>query len=165
MEKKIGRAGVFKHNEKIYSLMNLVEQNKKLTKVELKIVEARCDGDSFGDLSKDDQTIFVTELMATGVALVGCQTPSTEYLIGKLRFEITNYILEFGYEALTEAEILLAFRLNAHGGLKHPSGLEIEQVEFVGCTFHVEYLAKVLSNYAALRNHLNRKFENQLNGY
>ncbi len=75
-----------------------------------------------------------------------------------------EYLNEFGYGELTLQEIILAFRLNTHGGLRYPSGLEVERVPFSGVCFNVDFLAKVLANYMAFRNLLDRKFENFLDG-
>lgn len=65
----------------------------------------------------------------------------------------------------TESEIQLAMRLNSKAGLRHPSGLEIDQIDFKGLTFNIDYFAKVLNNYSLVRKHLDRKFENMIDGY
>jgi hypothetical protein len=137
----------------------------KLTEPEKQIIKARCSSEKFSDLSEVDKKVASAQIVTLGSAITGCATPNTDYFLEVLCNEIAECICEFGYGELTEDEIKLALRLNYKGGNKHPSGLEIEQVQFTGHTFNVNFLSQVLSNYLALRKHLDRKFQNHIDGY
>lgn len=129
------------------------------------IVDARISGLSFCELSEADQSIIATDIVATASAITGCNTPGTEFFFDRLRREIITFVLNFGFRELTEDEIYLALRLNARGGLRMPSGVEIETIPFFGNTFNIDYFSKVLSNYLSLRNLLDRKLQNEIDGY
>lgn len=107
----------------------------------------------------------IDQIMFRGAAIAGCPLPQTEYFANYIADELIIFIKEFGYGILTESEVLLALRLNSKGGLRYPSGIEIEQVQFVGSCFNVDFVSKVLYNYRTIRNQLDRRFENQLDGY
>lgn len=142
-----------------------MESYPKLNDVEKKIVSARLSGLSFCELAEPDMEIVAATIIARGTAMTGCSTPQTEFSLQILRQEIIVFILEFGYMEFTESEIQLAMRLNSKAGLRHPSGLEIDQIDFKGLTFNIDYFAKVLNNYSLVRKHLDRKFENMIDGY
>lgn len=116
-------------------------------------------------MAKDKLRHSIDQVMFRGAAISGCPLPQTEYFAAYIAEELEIFIKEFGYGILTYKEILLALRLNSKGGLKTPSGLEIDQIAFSGACFNVDYISKILSNYRAIRNFLDRKFENQLDGY
>lgn len=107
----------------------------------------------------------VDQIMFRGAAISGCSLPQTEFFAEFIAEELLVFINEFGYSEYTFDEIILALRLNSMGGLKRTSGEDIEQVGFSGSCFNVNYISKVLSNYALVRNYLDRKIENQIDGY
>ena len=98
-------------------------------------------------------------------SICGCALPNTEFFARFIAEEIATFILDFGYEELTLEELLLAFRFNAKGGMKYPSGTEVDQVPFFGNCVNVDYIAKVLSNYMVFRKVLDRKLQNKIDGY
>lgn len=116
-------------------------------------------------MSKDDLRYSIDQIMLRGAAIAGCALPKTEFFAGFIAEELTIFINEFGFSEFTLNEILLALRINSQGGAKTPSGLVIDQVPFSGVCFNVDYISKVLGNYKTLRNYLDRKLENQLDGY
>ena len=75
-----------------------------------------------------------------------------------------RYILNYGYAELTYSEILLALRINSKGGYRFPTGIELEPVTFFGNCFNIDYFSKVISNYMAIRNLLDRKLQNIIDG-
>lgn len=106
--------------------------------------------------------------MLRGAAICGCNLPDTDFFAKFIAEEITAFILEFGYKELTLGEIILAFRINAKGNFKNYInfvGLDIEQIVFYGNCMNVDYVAKVLSNYLTIRNLLDRKLQNKIDGY
>lgn len=100
-----------------------------------------------------------------GAAICGCALPTTEGFAEIISNELETHIKAFGYESLTLSEIILAMHLNASGDVQYPSGEVAERIEFTGNCFNVVYMAKILSVYKFLRNHLDRKFQNQIDGY
>lgn len=116
-------------------------------------------------MTKDDLRYSIDQIMLRGAAISGCALPATEFFAGFIADELTIFINEFGFREYTLNEILLALRLNSQGGAKTPSGLPIDQVVFSGVCFNVDYISKVLENYKSVRNYLDRKIENQIDGY
>jgi len=102
--------------------------------------------------------------MLRGAAISGCAIPATEFFAEIISEELTEYILNYGYADLTYAEILLALRINSKGGYRYPTGIELEPVVFFGHCFNIDYFAKVISNYMAIRNLLDRKLQNIIDG-
>lgn len=135
----------------------------KLTEAERKIIDSRLKGISFSNLELVDT--LVDEMILRLVSICGCNLPNTDIFARFIADEISKFILEFGYSEYTMDEILLAFRLNARGGNKHPNGEEIERVPFFGNCLNVDYVARVLENYRTIRNLLDRKLQNKLDGY
>jgi hypothetical protein len=137
----------------------------KLTEIEKMIIAARLDGNSFSQISDSDQKYGCDQIMLKGAAISGCALPQTEFFAEIISVQICEFISKFGYEQLTLAEIILSLQMNAKVGLRYPSGLEVEQVPFVGSCFHVDFLSRVLSNYMTIRNLLDSKFKNFIDGY
>jgi len=137
----------------------------KLTSTEEKIVQARHSGFSFCQLDDSDLKLSVDQIMLRVAGICGCALPNTEFFARFIAEEIATFILDFGYEELTLEEILLAFRLNAKGGLKYANGESAEQIVFFGNCVNVDYIAKVLANYMGFRKILDRKIQNKIDGY
>lgn len=116
-------------------------------------------------MSEDELTWAIDQLMIRSVALYGCSLPQSEFLGQFISEETRKFILEFGYPELTLEEILLALMINTKSDVKYPSGLELDQVVFSGVYFNVNFLSKVLYNYSSLRNLLDRKIQNHIDGY
>ena len=135
----------------------------KLSDSEKQIVKSRMNGISFSKIELIDT--LVDEMILRLVSICGCNLPNTDIFARFIADEISKFILEFGYAEYTMDEILLAFRLNAKGGNKHPNGEEIERVQFFGNCLNVDYVARVLENYRTIRNLLDRKIQNKLDGY
>jgi hypothetical protein len=136
------------------------------SKMEVKILQARLDGLSFCQIEGNDLRVATDQIMFKGAAISGCPLPNTEGFAEVIADELISFINEHGYAELTLSEILLAMRLNAEGGNRHPgTGNYMETVAFTGNCFNIMYVSKILSNYILFRNHLDRKFENKINGY
>jgi hypothetical protein len=137
----------------------------KLTKIEKDIIQSRLEGLSFCQLSENDLRLATDQIMIRGAAMCGCALPNTEGFAEIISSELIIFINKFGYENLTLSEILLSMRLNLKGGLKYPTGLQVEYIPFSGHCFNVDYIAKILLSYSYFRNILNQKFTNHIDGY
>lgn len=133
--------------------------------IEAKILSARLQDAPFASLSEKKQKTATDKIMLSGAAISGCALPNTEFFADIIADEIKIMITEHGYDNLTTAEILLALRLNANGGYKFPSGVELEIITFFGNCFNVYFLCKVLGNYMRIRYILDSKFKNYLDGH
>jgi len=137
----------------------------KLTELEKLIIEARLDGQSFSLMDEVNQRHSCDQIMLKGAAISGCSLPQTDFFAEIISNQICEFIVKFGYGELTLNEIILALQMNAKIGLRYPSGAEVEQSVFIGNCFHVDFLGKVLYNYMSLRNLLDNKFKNVIDGY
>lgn len=138
---------------------------KKISEPEEKIFKGRLNGRSFCELAGNDLQASVDQIMLRGAAISGCNLPGTDFFAQIISQEIITFINEYGYSELTMAEILTAMRLNAKGGLRWPGGDYIEKVYFSGNCFNIDYLSKILSNYKSLRDYLDRRLQNLIDGY
>lgn len=137
----------------------------KLTEVEKKIISARLEGKSICQLTDESLRVAADQIILKSAYIVGCPTPETEFYSEGLAKEMIEYLNEFGFSELTLNEIILAIRLNTKGGLKYPSGTDVEKIIFSGTCFNIDFLSKILSNYMTFRNILDRKIENFIDGY
>ena len=51
------------------------------------------------------------------------------------------------------------------GNIKNPAGQDLEQVQFSGNCINVVYLAKIFNNYRVLRNNLDARLRNLIDGH
>ncbi len=116
-------------------------------------------------MDADALRVATDEMIVKGAAIYGCDMPQTDFFASKLSDEIVTFIAEFGYENLTTREVLLALRMNAQGEQKNTLGETLPQIDFFGNFIHVSFLAKILNNYMVIRNNLERKFQNHIDGY
>ncbi|HRP30498.1 MAG TPA: hypothetical protein PKV73_01335 [Agriterribacter sp.] len=137
----------------------------KPTWVEKKIIEARLTGTSFGQMSDDEIRVCVDKMILNCSAIVGCGLPQTDYFADILTDAVKTYLVDYGYEILTNTEVMLAMNLNEKRGIRLVSGLELESVAFSGNHFNVSYLAKVIQNYLVIRGQLDRKLQNHIDGF
>lgn len=142
-----------------------MKELKRPTEQEIKIAKARSSGLSFCELNELEARVTIDQIMFRGAAICGCTLPQTEIFAKFIAEEISYFILNFGYGELTEAEILLALRINAFGKIRNPAGEDFEQVQFSGLSMNVVYLGKILKNYKSLRDNLDSRIKNQLDGY
>ena len=157
-------SSILKHRGKIYSLKEIKNIEVKLTNFEDKVIDARLDGLSFNQIDENKLRWHVDQIMLRGAAISGCAIPATEFFAEIISEELTEYILNYGYKELTYSEILLALRINSKGGYRFPTGIELEPVTFFGNCFNIDYFSKVISNYMAIRNLLDRKLQNIIDG-
>lgn len=133
--------------------------------MEQKILDARVSGVSFCQISKDELQWHIDQIMLKGAAISGCSLPNTEFFAQIIGEELSEFILNFGFSELTYDELLLALRMNVKGGFKLPVGLEVEFINFFGNCFNIDFFSKIIANYMAVRNQLDRKLQNHIDGY
>lgn len=133
--------------------------------MEKMIISKRLRGLSFCQLEGNDIRLATDRILLVGAAISGCPLPQTEGFAEILSEEIISFVNDCGYGEYTVEELLLSFRLNAKGGLRFPSGLEVEYVPFAGNCFNVNYFSKVLYGYKTFREILDRKMQNHIDGY
>lgn len=131
----------------------------------MRIIDARKKGLSIGQMDDDGLRYVCDQIIVRGAALYGCDMPQTEFFAEVLSKEFSDYLLDFGYDNLTLEEIILAMRMNANGNFINPLGEDINQTAFFGNFIHVSFLCKVLHGYMVLRNNLETKFKNHIDGY
>jgi hypothetical protein len=162
---KMEHPSILDHKGKSYSLEELAKESKNLNPTEKKIVLSRLKGQSFSDLSQTDIRLATDKIMITGAAIYGCPLPTTEGFAEIISDQLTIFLNQFGYGKLTVSEIILSMHLNAAGVMRYSSGDYVERIEFSGQTFNVNFISKILQVYRNLRASLDRKFENQIDGY
>lgn len=129
-------------------------------------MEARLKGLSFCQLEDLDLRTTCDKIILKVAAINGSPTPETDFFADVLTQELTGFMNEFEFKNLTYAEIVLALRLNAKGGLRTPTNHEyMEKVNFTGTCFNVYFISAVLTNYMMFRDGLDRKIQNQIDGY
>lgn len=153
-------AEILSHRGKSYMLKELPLEKIKLTEIENKVIRARQEGFSISQFDHAGLKTIFDELILNISVISGAPMPNTNFLADSLNFRLVDYLQKFGYGNLTIEEITLGFYFNAKGGLRYPSGIDIDTVIFSGAYVNVEYVSKVLSNYMAIRNILDRKFQN-----
>jgi len=136
-----------------------------LTEIENKILDYRTSGLSFCQLEETDLRVATDKIIIRYSSMCGCPLPQTEYFAEVLSDEISIFINDFGYRNLTLDEILFAIRINAGTDMKLPPGIELQHIEFTGVCVNVNFISKVLRNYMAIRNMLDRRIQNKLDGY
>lgn len=116
-------------------------------------------------MNENELRYMCDQIIVKGAALYGCDMPQTEFFASILSQELSDYLLQFGYEDFTLDEIILAMRMNANGNFINPLGDDIDQVQFFGNFIHINFISKVLKGYSVLRNNLESKFKNHIDGY
>lgn len=133
--------------------------------MEAKILRSRLKGKAFWELTPDEVRLATDSIMIKGAAISGCSLPTTEGFAEVISDQLSIFINEFGYSNLTLSEIILAMHMNAAGGMRYQSGDYIDIVEFSGNCFNVIYISKILEVYRNIRNNLDRRFQNEIDGY
>jgi hypothetical protein len=136
-----------------------------MTAVEKLIFGARLKGASISTVPEEELNKILNDIVIRLTAICGCPLPNTEYFANILAKEINDFLIKFKFEQYTLSEIILAFQLNSGGYLKHPTGENIESIKFTGAFLNIDYMAKVLNNYREVRNLLDRKLQNHIDGY
>ena len=137
----------------------------KLSKVENLILDARLDGESFCELTENDLRLATDQIILNCSAIVGCEMPYTELFANVLSEQIISFLMDFGYPTYTLKEVLLSIRINCTQKFSISDVVDIEEIPFTGRCVNVNFISKVLKNYATLRHTLDRKLQNFIDGY
>lgn len=122
-------------------------------------------GLSFCQLNESQQRYGTDKIIFNGAAISGSPLPQTEGFAQVIANEIVIFLLGYLNGELTLEEVLEAIRFNAICDLRYPGGEYVDRPVFSGNCFHVSFLAKIVHNYTALRNSLDRKLQNLIDGY
>lgn len=131
---------------------------QKITMPEAKMVDARLNGYSISQIEKDNLKSDIDLLVFRLSSISGSELPTNDEFASILADELLIYLLDFGYGDLTIEEIVLSFRFNSK------AELVAERILPKGF-LNVMYVARVLENYLLLRNMLDRKLQNHIDGY
>lgn len=105
------------------------------------------------------------KLILNCAGITGSGLPQTDFFADIITEQVQTYLMDYGYEILTYAEVMFAMNANEKRNLRLPSGLELEYVTFTGNHFNVAFLAKILNNYLILRTNLDRRLQNLIDGF
>ena len=146
-------------------LKELPKEGIQMNEIEKLIIDARLTGLAFTQLEEGKLRAITDEIILKTASYSGCLLPQTEFFAEIISNSIIDFFEKSAYGQLSVAEVFLALHFNVRHGLKWPIGMDIEQVQFVGSVFHLDFFSKVLTNYMALRNSLDRKLQNFIDGY
>lgn len=138
---------------------------KGVIKIEQDILNERRTGISICQKEGDSLKVDVDQLILIGAALFGSAIPATEFFADIIGKELVIFIYDAEIESLTFEEMLLAMRFNTKSNFNPPKGLDIELVSFTGAYFNISFFSKIIFNYLQVRNQLDRKIQNQIDGY
>ncbi len=138
---------------------------KNILPIEILIVDSRVSSESISEMSDADLRVMADKVILECSTTTGCELPFTDFFAEGLSRSMISFLKEFGYDDLSLEEIILALKLNMRHRLKMPSGIEMEEVAFSGRCVNVGFISKVLWNYMQIRNLLDRKFQNHIDGY
>lgn len=138
---------------------------KGFVEVDHKIIDARISGISLFEyqLSELEDSFDFVLLKIAGIS--GIKIPFDAAFIQIIKEQVVKFLLNFGYDELNLSEIILAFELNCKIYLKYPVGIEISHIPICGEHINVDYVSQVLYNYMTIRNLLDRKLQNLIDGY
>jgi hypothetical protein len=147
-------------------LRDRARKELQLTKIEQLIWKARAESNelSFSELDMDNKIVGVRELVLFATVSYGFPALNQDHLLDILEQGIISQIGRFGFKNLNLPELMLALQLNMKTDLNIPDGIEIEEVNPTGSFFNVNFLSKVLKNYMVIRNLLDKKIKNMIDG-
>lgn len=123
-------------------------------------MSARLRGLSFVQLDPKNRKYAIDDLIMECASIHGCHLPSTDFYADRITSSVTGFILDFDYGDLTSDEMILALRLNVQGLLQ----LDEAVIQFSGITVNVAFLAKILKRYMVIRNIIDGKIKNKIDG-
>lgn len=165
MENLNNNAAVLLHREKEYSIQELSQHYKRIKGSEQKILRARQDGFSISQLEVEELTEKLGNALINISVITGHSLPQNKLHTDLLVDELTVYLFEYGYENLTIAEIIEAFRLNCSCNFRYADGDYAQQTAIFGEHISVDYVSKVLNTYFTFRKILDSNLKNIIDGY
>lgn len=105
------------------------------------------------------------ELLLVASSVHGVNPPASLSFSQVVSNEIHTMVMEGSFSELGYPEVLLAIRLNGRNDIKFPAGLDLEKIKFFGSFVSVDFISQILMNYMTVRNLIDRKIQNHIDGY
>lgn len=142
------------------------ESRPKVSFVELQILGARtADGAiSLNQMSEDHLKSVACLFVFRAAAISGLNLPDNTFFVEEIEAQVLKFLLKFGYKNLNEKELELALQLNLPVYYQLPSGVDIQFIEATGSFVNVNFLGNVLKNYMTIRNVIDRRLKNYIDG-
>lgn len=122
-------------------------------------------GKPFSEMSETELQAAADKIILKCSAFTGGEMPFTDFFASILSESIIDFLQRMGYAILNLNEIILSMEMNLSHAHKLPSGIELIQVDFSGRCVNLTFISKVLHNYMVVRNYLDRRFQNFMEGY
>lgn len=129
------------------------------------LLDARESEPSFSELDEVELRLATDKIILNCSAITGCELPFTELFADTISTSIVSFIEKFEYSDLNVSEVILAMEFNLKHQLRMPSGIELQEVIFVGRCPNISYLSKIMYNYMVIRNNIDRRLQNLIDGY
>ena len=129
------------------------------------MIDARLEGKAFSEMTENETRVAIDQIILRCSADVGCDLPFTDMFANVLSEQIILFIDNCGYLNYTLKEILLSLQINLMHPLPSYLAVEVDEVKFSGRCVNVSFMSKTLNNYKAIRNQLDRKLQNFIDGY
>lgn len=152
------------HRGSKYSLKDLPKQIS-LTELDMKIISARCSGKSISSFQKEKLIEGFRSVASSCIVLYGFFPINNENQMALLVSEMYSYFTKMDFDHLNFPEYHLALQLNAKGNLKIPVGVDLDQVRASSNTLNVKFISDVMCLYLEMRNNLDRKLQNLIDGF
>lgn len=146
-------------------LTELRKTLKNQSEIEKLVIDARLDGNSISEMDEKELRITADKIIVTCSAYTGCELPITEFFAETLSEAILSFLKKMGYGDLTLNEILFAMEMNLNHQFRLPGSIDFQDVVFSGRCVNVSFISKVLANYMLIRVHLDRRFQNMIDGH
>jgi hypothetical protein len=129
------------------------------------VINARLEGKAFSEMTESETRVAIDQIILRCSADVGCDLPFTDMFANVLSEQIILFIDNCGYLNYTLKEILLCLQINLMHPLPSYLAVEVDEVKFSGRCVNVSFMSKTLNNYKLIRNQLDRKLQNFIDGY
>jgi hypothetical protein len=116
-------------------------------------------------MTESETRVAIDQIILRCSADVGCDLPFTDMFANVLSEQIILFIDNCGYLNYTLKEILLCLQINLMHPLPSYLAVEVDEVKFSGRCVNVSFMSKTLNNYKLIRNQLDRKLQNFIDGY
>lgn len=103
-------------------------------------------------------------LIVKSTTIMGFKIIPNEMFITDLSESIIEFLIDFRYDGLSWEEIYLAIRINGFSDKKQLSRIEFDYTPMETPHFNIAFLSSCLSSYMNVRNIVQSKIENMING-
>lgn len=113
----------------------------------------------------EEKILFGDEILLIASSVYGVNPPASPAFSKIVSNEIHQMFANGILSHLGYSEVILAIRLNGRGDIQLPSNLDLEKIKFSGSFISVDFISKILNNYLLVRNFIDRKLQNFIDGY